>query len=316
MWAKLGGCTLDGVVPWGLGNVPSPDDAAAVIARLRERVAEERRLAARATEIAARYEEQSAAGPEHLRSLRSRMAVLHRKMQARHRTSAALHEVHAFRMEAWADGRGTAFRPVLMSAVAAAMGVGSAAATLRGRRPAAQVTAASDAVARAAYDLEVALGEGPAVTAMTAGVPVSADGGSLPDRWPLYGPAIGELGIRAVVAVPLRHASGFLGTLCVYSPELVLPDRVVALAGHFADAVTYTMLLPPDLPADGDVRDEPLFGESDYQAVVHQAAGMVSVQVGCGIDDAECLLRARAFADSQPVEEVALSVLRQETRLD
>jgi len=219
-------------------------------------------------------------------------------------------------MQAWADGRGPAFQPVFMSAVAAAMGVGSAAATLYGQRPAAVVTAASDVLARAAHDLEIVLGEGPAVTAMTAGVPVSAVGGSLADRWPLYGPAIGELGVRAVVAVPLRHAADCLGTLCAYSPAPVLPDRVVALAGRVADAVTYTMLLSPDLTADEGVRDEPLFAESDYQAVVHQAAGMVAVQFGCGIDDAEHLLRARAFADSKPVEEVALSVLRQETRLD
>jgi len=301
----------------GPGSVPSPDDAAAVVARLRERVAEERRRAARAADIAARCEEQSAAGPDDLRSLNTRMAVLHWQMQARHRMSAALQEVHAIRMEGWAEGRGRAFRPVFMSAVAAAMGVSSAAATLRGRRAAAVVAAASDALARAAHDLEVALGEGPGVTAMTAGVHVSAVGGSLPDRWPLYGPAIGELGVRAVVAVPLRHASGCIGTLCAYSPEPVLPDSVVAAAGRVADAVTHTMLLPPpDLTADGDVRDVPLFGEIDYQAVVHQAAGMVAVQCGCGIDDAERLLRARAFADGRPVEEVALSVLRRETRLD
>jgi len=304
------------VVPSGLDSVPSPDDAAAVIARLWERVALEWQRAARAEAIAARCEAQSAAGPEHLRSLRARMAVLHRQMQTRHRTSAALHEAHAFRMQAWADGRGPAYQPVFMSAVAATMGVGSAAATLYGRRPAAVVTAASDALARAAHDLEIVLGEGPAVTAMTAGVPVSAVGDSLPDRWPLYGPAIGELGVRAVVAVPLRHASGCLGTLCAYSPEPVLPDRVIASAGWVADAVTHTMLLPPDPTADGDVSDVPLLAEIDYQAVVHQAAGMAAVQFGCGIDDAERLIRARAFADGRPVEEVALSVLRRETRLD
>jgi hypothetical protein len=301
----------------GPGSVPPTDDAAAVIARLWERVALERGRAARAEEIAARCEAESAAGPEHLRSLRARMAILHRQMQTRHRTSAALHEAHAVRMQAWADGRGPAFQPVFMSAVAAAMGVGSAAATLYGRRPAAVVTAASDALARAAHDLEIVLGEGPAVTAMTAGVPVSAVGGSLADRWPLYGPAIGELGVRAVVAVPLRHATGCLGTLCAYSHEPVLSDSVVAFAGRVADAVTHTVLLsPPDPTASGAVRDVPLFGESDYQAIVHQAAGMVAVQFGCGIDDAEHLLHARAFADGQPVEEVALSVLRRETRLD
>jgi hypothetical protein len=117
------------MVPSGPGIVPPADDATAVIARLWERVAQERRRAAQAAAIAARYEAQSAAGPEHLRSLRARMAVLHRQMQTRHSTSAALHEVHASRMEAWADGRGAAFRPMFMSAVAAAMGVGSAAAT-------------------------------------------------------------------------------------------------------------------------------------------------------------------------------------------
>jgi len=305
------------MVPSGPTGVPPAEDAAAVIAGLWERVALEWWRAARAETIAARCETQSAAGPEHLRSLRARMAVLHRQMQTRHRTSAALHEAHAFRMQAWADGRGPAYQPVFMSAVAATMGVGSAAATLYGRRPAAVVTAASDALARAAHDLEIVLGEGPAVTAMTAGVPVSAVGDSLPDRWPLYGPAIGELGVRAVVAVPLRHASGCLGTLCAYSPEPVLPDSVVAAAGRVADAVTHTMLLPPpDLTADGDVRDVPMFGEMDYQSVVHQAAGMAAVQFGCGIDDAERLIRARAFADGRPVEEVALSVLRRETRLD
>ena len=101
--------------------------------------------AARAEAIAARCEAQSAAGPEHLRSLRARMAVLHRQMQTRHRTSAALHEAHAVRMHAWADGRGPALQPVFMSAVAAAMGVGSAAATAdmntgckAGPRPSAQ----------------------------------------------------------------------------------------------------------------------------------------------------------------------------------
>lgn len=57
---------------------------------------------------------------------------------------------------------------------------------------------------------------------------------------------------------------------------------------------------------------EPLFGEGDYQAVVHQAAGMISVRYGCGIDDAEAFLRARAFAEGRPAEALAASVLRGE----
>ena len=307
--------------PSASGSVPPGEDIAAVIACVREWVTGERQRAARAEAIAARYEARSAAGAEQLRSVWTRMAALYRQMVVRHRTSAALHELYAIRMETWLDGeRSPAFRPVFMSAVATAIGISSATAMMRGRRPAAVVAAASDDVARAAHDLEVALGEGPAAAAMAEGAPVSISGGSLADRWPLYGPAVGELGVRTVVAVPLRHGAACLGALCAYSPEPVLRVGVLAAAGRVADAVTHTVLLAPR-PApdwvfpDGGLPGAPLFGESDYQAVVHQAAGMVSVQCGCGIDDAEALVRARAFADGQPVEKVAFSVLRGETRL-
>jgi len=43
---------------------------------------------------------------------------------------------------------------------------------------------------------------------------------------------------------------------------------------------------------------------------------MVSAHCRCGIDDALALLRARAFADSQPVEQVAHAVVHYGLRLD
>jgi hypothetical protein len=187
---------------------------------------------------------------------------------------------------------------------------------LRGRRPATVVTAASDAIARAAHDLEIALGEGPAVTAMTAGVPVSAVGGSLPDRWPLYGPAIGELGVRAVVAVPLRNAAGCPGTLCVYSPEPVLPDGAVAAAGRVADAVTYTMLLPPpDQPrTEASATSRCSVRATTRQSSIRRRAWSRCRSGAQSMTQNAC--SARAFADGRPAEEVALSVLRRETRLN
>ena len=284
----------------------------------------ERRRAARAEAIAASYEARSADGPEHLRSLRVRLAALYRRTEERHRASAALHELHAVRMEAWLNGeRRQPIRPAFMSAVAAAIGVSSATATVRGRRPAAVLAASSDVTARAAHDLEVALGEGPAVAAVAQRALIRAGGPSLAERWPLYGPAVEELGVHAVIAVPLELSAACLGALCVYGRDPVIRDEVAAAAGRIADALTYTVLLSPDDPGpgsqdpwDGDGQSTALlFAEADYQAVVHQAAGMVSVRCGCGIDDAEDLLRARAFADGRPVESVARGVLRGQTRL-
>jgi AmiR/NasT family two-component response regulator len=63
--------------------------------------------------------------------------------------------------------------------------------------------------------------------------------------------------------------------------------------------------------------DSPLLdGAADLRAVVHQAAGMVSVQSDCTITDALDLIRARAFADDQPIDEVSTRIVQRALRLD
>lgn len=288
------------------GGIPYRNDARTVIAEERRRATGDRRRAARAAALARSYEERSD-GPESLLALRARLAVLHRQKEERHQASAVLHELYAARMEAWLAGEPRLnLPPVFMSAVAAAIGVGSAAAMVRGRHPSASVAAASDATARAAYDLEAATGEGPAVAAVAGRASVRAGSRDVLRRWPLYGPAAAELGVRAVTAIPLQVSASCVGALCVYGSEPDIPDTVAAAAGRVADALAHTMLVPASGPGAG------LFSEADYQAVAHQAAGMVSVRYGCGTGDAEALLRARSFAEGRPVEEIARGVLRGE----
>lgn len=312
------------MLPSDAGGGSVRKDTRAVLSDLRRRVATERQRMARAEAVAASHEEWSSAAAvtEQLRWMHARVAALHRKMAERHCVSVALHELHLTRMEAWLDGEADpARRPVFMSSVAAAIGVGSATATMRGRCSAAVVAASSDATARAAYDLEAALGEGPAVSAVVGHRPVVVGGPSLLARWPLYGPAVAELGVHAVAAVPLVLEAACLGALCVYGGDPVIGGDVVAAAGRVGDVLTHSALLAPGDPLSSgsvprghvdDASGPRLFDEADYQAIVHQAAGMVSAQCGCGVDDAEDLLRARAFADGQPVERVAQQVLNGE----
>ena len=303
----------DLMTPSGEGRERSPD---AAIAALHSRVAEERRRAARAESIAVSYEERIARGPEHLRDLRARMAALHRRMEIRHTTSALLNELHAGRLEVWMAGGRLAAPPAFMSTVTAAIGVPSATATIRGRRPAAVVASSSDAVARAAHDMEVTLGEGPALAAMAEAAPVTVAEWAMAERWPLFGPAVGELGVRSVHAVPFRSAAVCLGTLCVYSQEPEVGDIIATATGQIAEAVTHTVLLGGEDPDSGDgFPASQLFGAADYQPDVHQAAGVVAAQCGCGIDDAEDLLRARAFAENRPLADMAAAVLRGEAHL-
>lgn len=292
------------------GRRASPRNLLAAIAVSRRRAAHEMRLAARAQATIRSIQAEATAGPEYLRELRARRIAAHRKAAERHQAAARLHEQYATRMEAWIGGaRERDLRPGFMAVVAAAIGVESATATVRGQAPSAVVAASSDATARAAHELESTLGEGPAAAAAAGGVPLRLGGQALRERWPLYGPAVAELGVHAVTAVPLQVSAACVGTLCAYGAAPVMSDTVAAAAGQVADALTHAVLL--GRPGTPDV----LLGEADYQAGVHQAAGMVSARCGCGIDDAQALLRARAFADGQPLELVARGVLIGDIRL-
>jgi hypothetical protein len=53
-----------------------------------------------------------------------------------------------------------------------------------------------------------------------------------------------------------------------------------------------------------------------HRAVVHQAAGMVSVQASVSVDDALTLIRAYAFAEGNALGMVATDVVEGRLRLD
>jgi hypothetical protein len=65
---------------------------------------------------------------------------------------------------------------------------------------------------------------------------------------------------------------------------------------------------------DGAIAAELSGGELDHTEV-HQASGMVSVQLDIGVLDALARLRARAFADDTTVRAVALEVIAGRLRL-
>jgi hypothetical protein len=291
--------------------MPAADDVRAQVARLRRRAAGARQRAAGAGAMAARCEQQAALLPEALSQACLRVAAVQRQTQARHLASAALQDRYAGHMETWLARSGEPEqRPVFIDAVAAAIGLPSAAVILFGAQRGEAVVAASDATARAAHDCEFVLGGGPAHLALARGQTVQAAGTALCGRWPQYGPAVARLGVQAVIAVPLQPPAG-LGVVCTYDSQPAISDQAAMAAGKVADALPLTLSQAAlgSRPGDG-IPELPLFGEADFPAVVHQAAGMVSQQCRCGISDAMALLRARAFSTGRPAEEVAAGVVR------
>jgi hypothetical protein len=274
-------------------------------------VALERERAQRASVVAQRHAELSRSASELMRAHHQRMAATYRRVEQRHLAAARIQALQAVRLRRWANGGSQgALRPAFMAAVAATLGMDSAMITLVGRDQSQGMVVVSDPTARAAHDLEFILGEGPSADVAAIGEIVVASGEVLRERWPQYGAAVAELGVRTVVAMPLALPNVRLGTLCAFDRRPALDGDVTGSVGQIADALTHTVLLAPNAE-----QYSALFVEADYQPVVHQAIGMVSVQCDCTPDDALAILRARAFAQGQPVDSIAEAVVAGTIRL-
>lgn len=195
-------------------------------------------------------------------------------------------------------------------------GVGMALMTAEG--PSGVVLAATDGRARQLEELQFALGEGPCVEASSSGRPMlhpdlTAAG---PARWPRFGAAALDAGIHAIFAFPLRVGAIRVGVLDLYRDTpgpLNAPDFADALA--FADAATIMVLHLQDHDEHGGV-NAALTGPIDSQAVVHQATGMITIQLGISLAEALLRLRAHAYATGQTVSAVAADVVNRHLFFD
>jgi GAF domain-containing protein len=245
------------------------------------------------------------------------MAALHRRLEARHLESARLQELYAYKLDTWSHRPDTSTAsPTFIDAVAAAIGRRSAAVTLLDHDGTESLVATSDRTARLAHDIEDVVGQGPAHDAVATKLPVRVDGDELTARWPRYGPVVADNGVGSVIGFPLRHEpGGCLGALCIYDPRPAVAADVATISAGVADALTHTVLNVPGTVEDDEIPAVSMFDESDFLATVHQAAGIVSVQLACQLTDAAALLRARAFADGLPVETLAHRVIRGQVQI-
>ncbi|WP_222196204.1 GAF and ANTAR domain-containing protein [Modestobacter italicus] len=191
------------------------------------------------------------------------------------------------------------------------------------------VLAATDGHAQEMEDLQFLLGEGPCTEAITSGRPVL-----VPDlsrqadrRWPAFTAGATERGVLASFAFPLQVGAVGIGVLDLYDGSRgPLSDRQYAAALSFADAATAVLLhLQYDRVESEDgarTRSPDRLHQSDRvevvdrRAVVHQAAGMISVQLGVDLATALLRLRGHAFGADRSVLEVAGDVVVRRLRFD
>ncbi|RSN47347.1 transcription antitermination regulator [Amycolatopsis sp. WAC 04197] len=276
---------------------------------LRRLVEAERGRADRAAGVARRHEILMETAVETMRPFHRRMARLHRATEGRHRAAADLHAGYVDAVKNWAAGRADV-PPAFLAAVAENAGVRSLAVTLFSS-PGTAAVVVSDPVAARANDLECVFGEGP-----SREMPGVCAERELSSRWPRFGPAAREIGVRAVVSARLGLREAPLGTLTAYRPEPE-PDAEIARSTELvADALTATALHPSTrLDAEDGLPVHPLFGDLDLEVVVHQATGMVMATHDCTAPDALALIHARAYAQDESVIEVARTIVNRTSTL-
>jgi ANTAR domain/GAF domain len=225
------------------------------------------------------------------------------------------------RMRLWslvvehAHGRHVAVGHVC-AAVISATGTDSAAVTLMLDVTPRETIHASDRVASEMEELTLTLGEGPCVDAFTDGPVLVADL-TAPDclaRWPVFAPAAAKAGVLAVFALPVQVGAIRVGVMDLYRARPGDLDREqLADALVLADAAC--ALLLDATPRDGSRPD----GRWPEQAgpqhpEVHQATGMIIVQLGVTAAVALIRLRAYAYAQDRRLRDVAADVVARRLR--
>ena len=209
-----------------------------------------------------------------------------------------------------AHGQPVAVEHVCAAAIAAS-GVDSAAVSIVLSATPRETIYASDGVASDLEELSLTLGEGPGVDAFI-GSPVLVADLTAPDclaRWPVFAPAAVQAGVRAVFSLPLQVGAIRLGVLSLSRAQPGDLDRE-QLADALVLADTACALLLDSAQTDGPRPDGHLPEQAAPQhPEVHQATGMIIVQLGVTAAVALIRLRAYAYAHDRRLRDVAADVV-------
>jgi GAF domain len=208
------------------------------------------------------------------------------------------------------DDRALAMR--ICRACVDGLDVDGAAISLLTAGAARQTLAATDAMAELLEDLQFTFNEGACMEAARTGNPVLVGdlrhSGDV-ERWPMFAAAVLERSaVRAVFALPLQWGAVNLGVLDLYRLQPgALDDAQLRDAIAAADAAALMMLGLRTDPDQGGV--DWLDHAVAHRAEIHQAAGMVSVQLDVTVAEALARMRAHAFVHDRLLIDVACDVV-------
>ncbi|MGW2288209.1 ANTAR domain-containing protein [Streptomyces phaeochromogenes] len=167
-------------------------------------------------------------------------------------------------------------------------------------------------------ELQFTLGEGPGPDAVRTGSPVMEPDLDRvrPDRWPALLPPARDMGVHGVCCFPLGIGAIRVGVLTV----LCDGDRTMSVQQSTDATALAAALTGALLNGNGDGNSGPVLGmfldrpTGLHRAAVHQATGMISVQLGVTMEESLLRLRAHAYSSERPLGEVADDVVARRLR--
>jgi transcriptional regulator with GAF, ATPase, and Fis domain len=158
--------------------------------------------------------------------------------------------------------------------------------------------------------MQLRVGEGPCVEAVTTGKVVSvADHAEMRSRWPAFARAARESDYDSVHAIPLRLRGEIIGSLNLFrTDEGALNDQDAIAAQALADVATIGILQQRAVHDSTLVRDQ-LQHALNSRVLIEQAKGVLAQTHGVDMDTAFKLLRHQARSTGTRMATVASAVI-------
>jgi GAF domain-containing protein len=169
--------------------------------------------------------------------------------------------------------------------------------------------AVSDRRAALLEELQAEHGEGPCVDAFDGKQPVAADDLARDDRWPRFGPAAVDRGLRAALASPIPYSQQAVGVVAVFAGgphPWTQAEREAIVA--FTELVAMLVLNAMEASERGRLAAE-LQVALDSRVVIEQAKGVLVGRHGLTTREAFERLRRQARDQRRPLAAVARAVV-------
>lgn len=132
----------------------------------------------------------------------------------------------------------------------------------------------------------------------------------------MFAPYVGRLGVGAMYSLPLALGAIRVGALDLYNdaPGHLSQDQLVDALVYADTALLLVLDAQSGIVTPVDVDNHDSLGPVLWHAEIHQAAGMISVQLGVSALEALVRLRAYAYSHDKRLTDVARSVVERRLR--